>query len=204
MFSCELHDDMRSTSRFIQSEGKLRYVTIEMPTEQSRLPGAILDKVLLSSAVHELHEVAASLGQYLANGGSGSSEWAFFAGVDLSDTDVTCCVSGPHRVHLIQGGELVASTREHTLEYDGPPPDWPSLSVEDLSSLAHVVVRSIGCAVSTPPERTRWPVPGPCQVVIASADFYGAEPPSAYVLSVSAKLRSPERITGSCALLTRM
>lgn len=164
---------------------------------------AVLDEVLHATSSSGLGEVAGALGQRLASGLGTSRGWAFFAGVDMSDAEITCCVAGPHRVHLIQGDSLVASTHEHTVQYDGPPTDWPSPTAEQLSLHANVVVRSIGYGATRPPEMTRWAVRGPCRVAVVSTDFYGYRQPSAYALSIGAGPRDSNAITGSYALLTR-
>lgn len=208
MFDSLIHLDLATAACVWTGPGRLRYVAVERPNlgaDSSR-------DLALAAVVRErteghwdepLSEVAAAIGSWLTPAPGRYPGWAFFAGVDLSDTDVTCCVAGPHRVHLIQGGRIIESTHEHTVQYDGPPANWPSLPTEDLDALASVVVRSIGEPATRPPQVTRWSVPGPCEVVVVSADFYGSQSPSAYALSVRAKFRSPDAITGSCALLTR-
>lgn len=127
--------------------------------------------------------------------------WAFFAGVDVTATEVTCCVAGAHRVHLIKGDSIVESTREHTLAND--PGALSQLATDVRRRHANMVVRSLGAGGHSPAELTRWSIEGPCDIVVVSADYYHYREPLTYALAVKDALAASEPIQGSCAWLSR-
>ena len=185
----------------------LRFVAVERcdvttRSEDEGLFLATVSEVVTSNLGSSLAQTAAELGGRLrADGQPPLPPWVFFVAVDLTDTQITSCVAGPHRVHLIQREAIIASTREHTLVHDDPPPDWPELSKDDLSLHGNVVTRSIGRSCSRLPEVTTWNVEGACRVVVVSAAFYQNREPSEYATTLGPGVVG--EVGPSCAVLYR-
>ena len=209
MFGSVINVDPRTATHVALGPKYLRFVTVERgdtarSSEDEERLLEILSEVVASSISRDLSQVAAELGAKLvADGVPPLPPWVFFAGVDLKDTQVSVCVAGPHRVHLVQGEALVASTREHTLTHDAPPPDWPELSNDDLRFHGNVVTRSVGRSRSRLPEVTTWNVQGAYRVAVVSAGFYENREPLEYAALLGGTPESVGEVTPSYAVLYR-
>lgn len=157
---------------------------------------------LLSIHTDDLLALANDLGDHLrgAEVAERLPPWVFFAGVAVQDSVVEACVAGPHRIHVLRGETVLASTREHILRFDEPPPDWPvgALDAEARALHGSIVTRSLGKAASRRAELTTWKVSDANAVLVVSADFHLNAEPASYVT-----IPPPTRRAGSFALLRR-
>jgi hypothetical protein len=113
--------------------------------------------------------------------------WAFVVVVVAARARVEVCMAGPHRVHLVQAGSLVATAREHVLALDEPPLDWPphfAASIRELGVHGNLVTRAVGRVRSRPPTVSIWPVECPYTVLICGADHHRGRDPSTDVDSL--------------------
>ena len=197
MYSLASSLDERTCSYLSACSSNTLYVTVELPTTHGERAvtsvNAMLAEVCGASAggAEALPAIAQELGERLARATRSSElpEWVFFAGVSCFGSSVVACVAGPHRVHLLCDGVVVASTREHILKYDEPPPDWPDDLARTIDRGIHgaVVTRSVGTTASRSAEVTIWRAPDEFQILVVSADYHQYRGIASYVDRVHTK-----------------
>jgi len=183
VISIQSFEDALSCAEIARDGEELLYATIELPWGNAE---AREEKLALLRRAVATERAPAKIAELVARGLGGDPSWVFFAAVHVGPRAITACTAGPHRVHLLRRGALVASTREHLLRSDAAPPDWlPHIKPElDLRIHGRVVTRSLGSKASHPAEVTTWSAERPFRVVVASTEYHRDRDPEAYLTSL--------------------
>ena len=116
----------------------------------------------------------------------GRYQVVFYAGVLLQQGSISVCTAGDIRVHLIRGGRLVATTKDHNM-IDDPPPD-PDQTLKRLlpEFLLSVPTRCLdGTPNHGPPETLSWSSESRGSIVICTSQFHRYESPQSYLPRLS-------------------
>jgi hypothetical protein len=196
--------DKRTCLHFATSYNYALSIAVELPTEDRQATDAV-DRLLAEISQISFEQGVAALAHELgerlraADGKHSQPAWVFFAGVEIRDSAITACVAGPHRIHLLKHDAIVASTREHILRHDSPPPDWPEEAAPEVDVNLHgtVVTRSLGASASRAPEVTVWSSRRPFTVLLVSADLHRHQESTSYVERLRTRPALDDRLGGS-------
>jgi hypothetical protein len=112
--------------------------------------------------------------------------------VVVTEDAVHVCTAGDIRVHLVRGGSVVRSTRDHVLANESPEWVRATYGGVPLGHHATMVTRTLGsCAL--PPEKEEWPAKSPFSVLVCSSAHHRHREPNVYAEELlAAALREDE------------
>jgi hypothetical protein len=117
-------------------------------------------------------------------------DFAMFSSVYVSRRRIVVCHAGPHRVHLLSDGVLIASVHEHIAMYDEA-----FRGNIDPRTYGSVVTRQLGgeSPNTAPPEVTKWSTPHSFRVVVCTNDFDNYRDPETYLPHLDKELARGSR-----------
>jgi hypothetical protein len=106
--------------------------------------------------------------------------WAFFAAVAVTQGHIFVCHVGDLRVHLVQGGRLIQSTREHVIANESA--EWVRATYGDIDMSGHqtVATRSVG-AEPFRPENSTWRNSDELTLFICDSEYHRHRTADAYI-----------------------
>jgi len=105
----------------------------------------------------------------------------FFAGLLMTRQAVSVCTAGDIRIHLLQRGDLLEVTRDHTILSDPVAGVTERLSAEQREVHVGIPTRWLGPTADRPPESVRWAVSGQYQVLVSTSLVHRYRDPRDYI-----------------------
>jgi hypothetical protein len=123
---------------------------------------------------------------------------ALFAAVEATRREISVCTAGDIRVHLLQDGTLVQSTRDHVLGVEAPDSGEARRLPPRIA--ATLPTRWLGGNRGPAPECLRWPAQPPYRLLICSSHYHHRRAASDYIAALGERtLPLPEGGAGLVA-----